>query len=194
MSFQQGLSGLNASSKNLDVIGNNIANSSTYGAKSSRAEFADVYAGALNGAGNVLPDTRQRIVEVARELRYSPSGAARSLITRRSNMVALIITNQANLYYPELLAEVSQQFNARGKRVLLFTLQQEAEVDRVLADAPRLRWVQALGTGVDNLADLPSFRPGTILTNLHGIHGESTGFGGRARKVRGVSERHTLIA
>jgi flagellar hook protein FlgE len=52
MSFQQGLSGLNASSKNLDVIGNNIANASTYGAKSSRAEFADVYAGALNGAGS----------------------------------------------------------------------------------------------------------------------------------------------
>lgn len=51
MSFQQGLSGLNAASKNLDVIGNNIANSGTYGAKSSRAEFADVYAAALNGAG-----------------------------------------------------------------------------------------------------------------------------------------------
>jgi flagellar hook protein FlgE len=44
MSFQQGLSGLNASSKNLEVIGNNIANANTYGAKASRAEFADVYA------------------------------------------------------------------------------------------------------------------------------------------------------
>jgi flagellar hook protein FlgE len=51
MSFQQGLSGLNASSKNLEVIGNNIANASTYGAKSSRAEFSDMYANALNGAG-----------------------------------------------------------------------------------------------------------------------------------------------
>jgi flagellar hook protein FlgE len=51
MSFQQGLSGLNAASKNLDVIGNNIAYSGTYGAKGSRAEFADVYAAALNGAG-----------------------------------------------------------------------------------------------------------------------------------------------
>jgi flagellar hook protein FlgE len=51
MSFQQGLSGLNASSKSLEIIGNNIANASTYGAKSSRAEFADVYAAALNGAG-----------------------------------------------------------------------------------------------------------------------------------------------
>ncbi|NCT81759.1 MAG: flagellar hook protein FlgE [Comamonadaceae bacterium] len=51
MSFQQGLSGLNAASRNLDVIGNNIANSGTYGAKGSRAEFADVYAASLNGAG-----------------------------------------------------------------------------------------------------------------------------------------------
>ncbi len=51
MSFQQGLSGLNATSKNLEVIGNNIANASTYGAKSSRAEFSDFYAAALNGSG-----------------------------------------------------------------------------------------------------------------------------------------------
>ncbi|EGJ09579.1 MULTISPECIES: flagellar hook protein FlgE [Rubrivivax] len=51
MSFQQGLSGLNATSKSLDVIGNNIANANTYGAKVSRAEFSDMYATALNGAG-----------------------------------------------------------------------------------------------------------------------------------------------
>ncbi len=55
MSFQQGLSGLSATSKNLEVIGNNIANAGTYGAKSSRAEFGDMYATAINGvgAGNV---------------------------------------------------------------------------------------------------------------------------------------------
>lgn len=52
MSFQQGLSGLNASSKNLEVIGNNIANANTYGSKVARAEFASVYAASLNGAGS----------------------------------------------------------------------------------------------------------------------------------------------
>ncbi|MFN3415159.1 MAG: flagellar hook protein FlgE [Caldimonas sp.] len=51
MGFQQGLSGLNASSKNLDVIGNNVANAGTFGAKTARAEFADMYAAAMNGAG-----------------------------------------------------------------------------------------------------------------------------------------------
>lgn len=51
MSFQQGLSGLNATSKSLEVIGNNIANANTYGAKSSRAEFSDMYATTMNGTG-----------------------------------------------------------------------------------------------------------------------------------------------
>ena len=51
MSFQTGLSGLNASSKNLDVIGNNIANANTTGMKSSRTEFSDVVASSLGSAG-----------------------------------------------------------------------------------------------------------------------------------------------
>src|SRR5512135_2275338 len=52
MGFQQGLSGLNAASKSLDVIGNNVANSSTVGFKQSQAQFADVYASSLSGGGN----------------------------------------------------------------------------------------------------------------------------------------------
>jgi len=51
MSFQQGLSGLKASSKSLEVIGNNVANASTVGFKESRAQFADVYANSLIGSG-----------------------------------------------------------------------------------------------------------------------------------------------
>jgi flagellar hook protein FlgE len=51
MSFQQGLSGLDAATKNLDVIGNNVANASTVGFKSFKVEFADMYATSLAGAG-----------------------------------------------------------------------------------------------------------------------------------------------
>lgn len=53
MSFQQGLSGLSAASKNLEVIGNNISNANTIGAKSSRAEFSDLYASAVGGGASV---------------------------------------------------------------------------------------------------------------------------------------------
>ncbi len=51
MSFQTGLSGLNASSRSLDVIGNNIANANTTGMKSSRAEFGDIIASSIGAAG-----------------------------------------------------------------------------------------------------------------------------------------------
>ena len=51
MSFQQGLSGLNASSKALDVTGNNVANAGTVGFKSAAAHFSDVYAASLSGGG-----------------------------------------------------------------------------------------------------------------------------------------------
>jgi len=51
MSFQQGVSGLTASARNLEVIGNNVANASTVGAKVARAEFADVYARAVSVGG-----------------------------------------------------------------------------------------------------------------------------------------------
>ena len=50
MSFQQGLSGLNAAARQLDVIGNNVANASTVGFKSSEALFADVYANSVGAA------------------------------------------------------------------------------------------------------------------------------------------------
>lgn len=51
MSFQHGLSGLNAAARNLDVIGNNVANANTIGGKASRAEFADIITNTVYGSG-----------------------------------------------------------------------------------------------------------------------------------------------
>ena len=60
MGFGQGLSGLTAASQNLDVIGNDIANSQTVGYKGSSIAFADVYASSQVGLGvgvaNVIQD------------------------------------------------------------------------------------------------------------------------------------------
>jgi flagellar hook protein FlgE len=67
MGFQQGLSGLSVSARNLEVIGNNVANANTFGAKASRAEFADVYAKALNGAGSSQAGIGARVAAVAQQ-------------------------------------------------------------------------------------------------------------------------------
>lgn len=68
MSFQTGLSGLNASSKSLDVIGNNIANSNTVGMKSSRAEFADLVSASLGtGGGSKTPGIGVAVATIAQQ-------------------------------------------------------------------------------------------------------------------------------
>jgi phosphoglycerate dehydrogenase-like enzyme len=45
--------------------------------------------------------------------------------------------------------------------------------DHVLEKGKKLRWIQALGTGVDGIVDRPPFRDGVLVTNMHGLHGDS---------------------
>jgi len=67
MSFTQGLSGLNAASKNLEVIGNNVANANTVGFKGSQAQFADVFAAALSGGGSATIGIGVKLATVAQQ-------------------------------------------------------------------------------------------------------------------------------
>lgn len=84
MSFQQGLSGLNATSKNLEIIGNNIANANTYGSKVARAEFSDVYAAALSGTGGSTVGIGTNLAAVAQQF-------TQGNITTTSNAMDLAI-------------------------------------------------------------------------------------------------------
>ena len=67
MGFDQGLSGLSSSSQNLNVIGNNIANASTVGFKSSTAQFADVYAASVYGVSSLSVGIGSKVAAVAQQ-------------------------------------------------------------------------------------------------------------------------------
>ena len=133
MSFQQGLSGLNASSKNLEVIGNNIANSNTFGAKASRAEFADVYANALNGAGTNSVGIGTTLAAVTQQF-------TQGNVTATENPMDLAI-NGAGFF------QVSD-----GRNPTMYTRNGQFKVDRsgfiVNNQAQRLMGYAADGTGV----------------------------------------------
>ena len=83
---------------------------------------------------SVSQATHAKVMQAAITLDYIPNAAARSLITRRSNLVAVIISNLASLYYPQVLSDLSQQIARQGKRLLLFTLEREADIGKVLSD------------------------------------------------------------
>lgn len=67
MSFQQGLSGLNAAARSLEVIGNNVANANTVGFKQSQTVFADVFANSLTGAGASQIGIGVKVAQVAQQ-------------------------------------------------------------------------------------------------------------------------------
>ena len=74
---------------------------------------------ALNGATNVLPETRQRIEDAARALRFTPSGAARSLITRRTDTIGALLPDLHGEYFSELIRGIDQAARARGLHLLV---------------------------------------------------------------------------
>jgi phosphoglycerate dehydrogenase-like enzyme len=76
--------------------------------------------------------------------------------------------------FPDLAIDVVDHYSKAGPFManadVLLTFGPHAK-DEVFHGAERLRWVQALGTGVDGIVDQPSLRPVVIVTNIRGIHG-----------------------
>lgn len=67
MSFNTALSGIRAANTDLQVTGNNIANASTIGFKTSRAEFGDVYTSTLLGGGSNTPGSGVTIQNIRQQ-------------------------------------------------------------------------------------------------------------------------------
>ncbi len=79
---------------------------------------------------SVSKKMRERVMASVKELGYKPNAIARGLITRRSNMVAVVVSNLN--FYPEVVSELSARFTERGVHVLLFTIDHESDVSRTL--------------------------------------------------------------
>jgi flagellar hook protein FlgE len=76
MAFSQGISGLGVAAANLDVIGNNIANSGTVGFKSAAAAFQDVYAGSRVGLGASVSGVVQNFTQGVTQSSSRPNDVA----------------------------------------------------------------------------------------------------------------------
>jgi DNA-binding LacI/PurR family transcriptional regulator len=128
---------------------------------------------AFRQGASVAPATRARIVEAASALGYEPNAIAQGLITRRSNLVAVIISNLTNLYYPEVLAELTQRLSTHGVRVLLFSLAAESDVDAVLGQVWRYRVDGAIVAARLSPAQLAAFANRGVPVVLYNRIGEA---------------------
>jgi DNA-binding LacI/PurR family transcriptional regulator len=123
---------------------------------------------------SISEEKRKAIFKAAAKLGYEPNAFASSLITKRSNLVAVLISNLTNLYYPQVLAELTQRLDAEGIRVLLFALQKEGDVGKLLPQIWRYRVdgaIAAAHLSPEHLAQFARHRVPVVLYNRSAENG-----------------------
>ena len=85
---------------------------------------------------SVSEDTRNRVLDAARKLGYRPNATARTLSTRRSRMIAVVLQNLQNQFYPVVVEVLSQRLQKDGYHVLLFVTDSD-DADELLVELMR---------------------------------------------------------
>ncbi len=85
---------------------------------------------------SVSEETRAKVLEAARMLGYRPNATARTLSTRSSRMIAVVVNQLQNLFYPLVLEMLSQRLQKDGYHVLLFISDNE-DADELLLELMR---------------------------------------------------------
>lgn len=69
---------------------------------------------ALNNRSDVRPETRRKILQIAEEMGYQPNMVARSLVSQKSNIIALIVPDVSNPYFADISRSVSEAAQTCG--------------------------------------------------------------------------------
>lgn len=94
---------------------------------------------ALNGHSNVTPGTRDRVLEAARTLDYVPHLGARSLSTRRSETIGVVLPDLFGEYFSEIIRGIDYGAHRRGLQLLLSNMHGSAHETAVAIRAMRGR-------------------------------------------------------
>jgi LacI family transcriptional regulator len=116
---------------------------------------------AINDKGEIDPETRRRVLDAARELRYRPSRFARGLVRPDVITVGLIVQDVVNPFYPELMAGVIEAAGDKGWQVVVGSTQNDRDNELAL--------VRSLGRQVDALIGFLSHSDAELAPYLEGV-------------------------
>src|SRR5215467_2062592 len=88
---------------------------------------------AINNDPLINPQTRSRIMEVARRLNYQPNQHARALETSRSFLIGIVVPDLMNLYFAEVTRAIESVTHPAGFQLLICSTDEDAtrEIDEV---------------------------------------------------------------
>ena len=89
--------------------------------------------------GYVAEDVRARIMEAAAALGYRPDPVARTLITGRSNIVAVVVGNVVNPFFPVALSALTEALRQEDREVLLFNAAPGQNIDDLIPGVLRYK-------------------------------------------------------
>ncbi|AKC85544.1 LacI family DNA-binding transcriptional regulator [Pseudoxanthomonas suwonensis] len=115
---------------------------------------------ALNGHSNVAEPVRRQVLEVAHRLRYSPHAAARSLSSRSTQTIGVVLPDLHGEFFSELIRGIDSRARAAGRHLLLSSYHGDPDEQAAALRAMRGR--------VDGLLVMSPYaeRPGFLAENL----------------------------
>ncbi len=84
---------------------------------------------ALNNRPRIGAETRERILRIAKELNYRPNIAARSLVSRKTQTIGLIITTITNPFYAELAKGIEDKAFDLGYSIIFCSTNEDLKLE-----------------------------------------------------------------
>lgn len=126
---------------------------------------------ALNGHDNVTPAARAKVLKVAEEMRYQPHHAARSLSSRRTHTVGVVLPDFEGEFFSELIHGIEREARAQRHQLLVSSSHPDPKAQQQVLQAMRGRvdglliMSPQVDTGEQLIEDLTGLP--TVLINSH---------------------------
>lgn len=108
---------------------------------------------ALRTDGSVSEETRSRILKVVHDLNYVPDHVARSLSSKRSGFVALLVPSLNNLHFAETVQALTAELEKHGQQILLGYTDYVQEREERLIETMLQRRPEAMVLSYDGHSD-----------------------------------------
>ena len=116
----------------------------------------------LNERGYISDKTRRAIASAIDELHYQPNQIARSLYTRRTNLVGLVIPNVEHPFFAAVTSRIEDELDSRGYKMILCNTLHSTRKERQYIDMLTANKVDGIIIGSHSLATVAALTAGGI--------------------------------
>ncbi len=92
----------------------------------------------------ISDETRQRVWQAVQALGYTPNASARSLRTRKTNLLAVLVPDIANPFYPQLIRGLQEVATQHGYDLLVYDADDRPEREKAFVEAILRRQVDGV--------------------------------------------------